>query len=185
MKHLILSLFILFSWCLTTAQEISFESDVRYRKAEENNFSDLKKSETLKIKKGENALIISKTGLPILIYSPIDENSQVKISEAQMQTIMKEQLQTDLNSSTNEIIDGLRKTEALLQKREFSQALISISNLKNSYPRISSVLFLSATVQYLSNNKATAIEDLNAGLAIDPQNTSAQKLLSELKGSSR
>lgn len=164
------------------AQSISFDSDIRYKKLEDSNFVELKADQKLKLKKGENALILAKFSIPILVYSPMDESSVLKFNQANFQELMQEQMQESLNTATNELIEGIRKTEALLQKRDFPQALTTISELKNKYPKVSEVLFLSGTVQYLSNNKTAATDDLTAGLALDPKNSSAQKLLKKMAG---
>lgn len=185
MKYLVASTLLLMPLQAALAQVISFESDVRYKKLEDSKYIDLKSNQNLTLKKGENALILTKTGIPVLVYTPIDTDSTLKITESNLQALMQEQMQTSLNAAANEVVDGIRKVEGLLQKREYQQALVGITQLKGKYPRIATVLFLSGTVQYLSNNKPAAIEDLTAGLIIDPQNAAAQKLLSELKGSSR
>lgn len=185
MKCIVASTLLLLIGLSSFAQTVSFETEVRYKKMEDAGYSDLKSNQSINLKKGENALILTKTGVPVLIYTPLDTDSTLKITESNLQSLMQEQMQASLNAAANEVVDGIRKVEALLQKREYQQALVGITQLKGKYPRISTVLFLSGTVQYLSNNKSAAIEDLNAGLVIDPQNSAAQKLLNELKGSSR
>ena len=43
---------------------------------------------------------------------------------------------------------------------------------------------MSASVRYLQNDKQAAINDLEEGLAINPTNENAKKLLLKLKGGS-
>ena len=167
------------------AQTISFESSVRYKKVEDATYMDLPDNANMQIKKGEGTIVVTRSGMPILVYVPFDSKSNLKITDAQLQQLLQEQLQGTINQIANNVIDGIRKTEGFLKKRDLPQALINSSQLKQKYPRIASVLFLSATVQYLNNNKPGAVEDLTEGLKIDPSNESANKLLRELKGGSQ
>jgi hypothetical protein len=164
------------------SEEITFDSEVHYKKEMQNAFSDLKKGEVLQLKTGETALVSTAQGMPLLVYSAQNKNSQVHVNDENLNSLLQEQLQPALEKATAEIIEGIRRTEGLLQKRDYVQALAVISPIKEKYHTISTVLFLSATAHYLSNNKGPAMEDLQKGLQLDPNNEPAKKLLEKLKG---
>ena len=169
--------------CLTaSAEELTFATNVRYKRPDENSFIELKSGEKLSLKQGDSLLITTSEGLPMLIYSTKSASSQIHIPNADLQSIMQEQLKSALEKSTQEIVEGLRRTEALIQKRDYAQALSTISPLKEKYKTISSVLFMSGTVHYLMNNKDLAIEELQQGLLLDPENIPAKNLLQKLGG---
>jgi Flp pilus assembly protein TadD len=163
------------------SEEITFDSEVHYKKEMQSAFSDLKKGDVLQLKTGETALVSTAQGMPLLVYSAQNKNSQVHVDDENLNSLLQEQLQPALEKATGEIISGIRRTEGLLQKRDYVQALAVISPIKEKYPAISSVLFLSATVHYLSNNKGPAMEELQKGLQLDPNNEPAKKLLDKLK----
>lgn len=165
------------------ASEIVFESNVQFKRNNQANFESLKAGDSLSLKSGENAFVITPQNIPVLVYSVQKEGSKITIADSNITTALLEQLQPSLQKATNEIIDGLRKAETLVQKREISQASSITSTLKEKYRNISSVLFMSGTIFYLMNNKASAIEDLQNGLRLDPNNEPAKKLLIQLKGS--
>src|ERR1700733_16096373 len=105
------SLMILNSVCLilllaleAKAEEFTFDSDVHYKKEMQGVFQDLKKGETLQLKSGETALVSTSQGLPILIYSAQNKNSQVHIDDSNLNTIIQEQLQPALEKSTAEVV---------------------------------------------------------------------------------
>jgi hypothetical protein len=164
------------------AQTISFQSKVKVKKMNETQFSEIAETEKIGLKAGESMLLVPREGLPIIFYSPISANSELKVSDAVLSDLFHERQQETLNSYINEIVDGIRKTESAIKYREYGQALLSITQLKNKYPQVSSVLFMSGTVHYLNNNKSAASEDLEKGLLIEPNNLAAKKLLHQLKG---
>lgn len=180
---LILSaLFLILESTPVYAGKITFESDVKVKKTEQSNFEDLKAGDSFTLNSGDQVFAITKQGLPLLIFSPSSKNSNLVVQSVSLNAAMTEQLQPTLNKATNEVIDGLRKAESFMQKRDYTQATTVTNQLKQKYGNISSVLFLSGTLNFLMNNKSTAIEDLQKGLAIDPSNEAAKKLLSQLKG---
>lgn len=164
------------------ADGFSFTTDVRFKKTEQNFFTDLKAGESLNVPSGEVAMVLTPQGLPLLIFSPQSKNSQIALPDSDIQTVMQEQLRPTLEKSTREIVEGLRRTESALQKRDYNQALATITPLKDKYKNLSSVLFMSGTVHYLMNNKTLAAEELQQGLAIDPENAAAKNLLQQLRG---
>ncbi len=163
------------------ATTVVFESDVRVKREGQSSFEVQKKDSPLSLKNGDSALVSTSQGLPLLIVTPKDEKSQIRVSDSDLSTVTRDQLQPALQAATSEIVDGLRKAEALIQRRDYEQALQTTSGLKAKYPRLSSILFTDATANYLSNNKAAAIESLERGLELEPSNASATKLLKKLK----
>jgi tetratricopeptide (TPR) repeat protein len=163
------------------SEEITFESDVIYKLEGRTGFEQLKGSSPLKLRAGESALVSTSQGLSLLVYSPKNEKAQIKVSDADLNQLTRDQLRPALEKATNEIIEGLRKAESSIQRRDYDQALQISSALKTKYPSVSSILFTNATANYLTNNKAAAIEDLQKGLALDPNDAPATKLLKKLK----
>lgn len=160
---------------------VIFENDVRLKREGQTTFTTLKKETPVEFKSGDSALASTSQGLTLLILAPRDEKSSVRVSDADLSNATRDQLQPALQSATSEIIDGLRKVESLIQKRDYEQALQITSNLKSKYPRISSILFTDGTANYLMNNKAASIESLEKGLELDTSNAAASKLLKKLK----
>ncbi len=166
----------------SSASEVIFQSNVQFKKNEQTNFESLNAGESLNLKSGESAFIITPQNIPLLVYAIQKDGSKITVADSNVSTAIAEQLQPSLQKATTEIIEGLRKAEALVQKRDFSQAASITSSLKEKYRNISSVLFMSGTVFYLMNNKTSAVEDLQNGLRLDPNNEPAKKLLGQLKG---
>jgi len=175
-------IFITYVYVLANAEEISFESDVSYKKNDQQEFTEVKSGEKIELSRGDNAFVTTKQGIGIFILSPEKSDAQIVIPDTSVNQSIFEQLRPTLEKDTSEIVDGLRKTEALVQKRDYNQASQIILALKQKYKNISSILFMNATIRYLLNDKNAAIEDLTKGLEIDPTNESAKKLLSQLKG---
>lgn len=164
--------------------EIIFDADTRVKMSGAQNFSDQKAGTSIELKPGSDILILSKKNFPMIIMTPQSGSSKVKITDGLMEQVLTEQIQPAVQSATSDILKELKKTELLIQKRELNQALAIVTVLKQKYKNISSILFMSGTVFYLLNNKTNAIEDLEAGLKLDPTDEAAKKLLERLKGAS-
>lgn len=177
-------LFLTFEMGAAKAEQFSFEGIAKYKKADQATYTDLKSGETLELNEGESALVVTSQGMPMLVFSAKSRKSNIHVSAANLSGLVISQAQPYLDRTANEVIDGLRKTESLLQKREYQQALTVVSGLKEKYGQISSVMFMSATVQYLLKNKTAASEDLQRGLKIEPENSAAKKLLAQVRGES-
>ena len=164
------------------AADIVFESDVQIKRNSLGNLESIKTGDLIKLAPGENIFVSTPQGLPMLIYSVQKDSSKVTVSNIMISTAVQEQLQPALEKSTAEIIEGLRRAEVLVQKRELNQAATITNSLKEKYKYVSSIWFLSGTIAFLQNSKTTAIEDLEKGLRLDPDNDPAKKLLTKLKG---
>lgn len=164
------------------AAELVFESDVQIKRNDQTSFEKVKAGETLPLKPGDSVFAMSPQNMPILVVAPVKDQGRVVVSDTNMSAAMQEQLQPTLQKATSEIVDGLRKAEALIQKKDYSQAQTLVMTLKTKYKDISSLLFMSGTLSYLMNNKTAAVEDLQRGLQLDPNNEPAKKLLAQLKG---
>lgn len=164
------------------AADLIFESDVQIKKNDQNSFENLKAGQGFALEPGDNVFVMTPKNLPLLIVAPMKDNAKVVIPDTNMSAALQEQLQPTLQKATSEIIDGLRKAENLIQKKDFPQASAILLSLKSKYKDISSLLFMSGTLAYLMNNKSSAVDDLQKGLALDPTNESAKKLLTQLKG---
>jgi hypothetical protein len=177
-----LSLFIALTALDANSADLIFESDVQFKKNTQNSFENLKAGEGMSLEAGDNVFVMTKKNLPMLIMAPARDKAKIVIPDTNMSAALQEQLQPTLQKATSEIIDGLRKAESLIQKKDFSQASSILLSLKSKYKDISSLLFMSGTLAYLMNNKSSAVDDLQKGLALDPTNESAKKLLTQLKG---
>jgi len=181
LKYLYL-IFIFLNCLQALAEEISFESNMLVKKGDQNNYEQLKAGDKIQLSQGESLMAFSSQNVPLLIYSTSSKTSQIRILDTNLSVAMVQLLQPQLQKSTNEILDVVRKVESLIQKRDYTQASQLIVPLREKYKDVSSVLFLSGTVRYLMNDKAQAIDDLQKGLAIDPNDENAKKLLAKLKG---
>lgn len=166
------------------AQKILFEQKARFKSEESSQFEDLKPGDILDLKKSKSWFVISEKGLPFVIVQPSSKNSEIKLSENHLDELMLESVSPEVNRMVSEILIGLRKAEGLMQRQNYVQALNLVTPLKEKYKRISTILFLSGSLHFLLNNKTSSIEDLEAGLKIDPSYEPAQKLLQKLKGGS-
>ncbi|MBY0316219.1 MAG: hypothetical protein K2Q26_11900 [Bdellovibrionales bacterium] len=181
MKICIFSLLVLCYSFPTIAAELQFESDVRVKKTDQLEFISIKAGEKLTLKRNESYIVVNSQSLPMVIFSPINDNSEVLITDKNIQQTLDEQISKTLSSRTNEIIDGLRKAESHLIKKDYPQALALATSLKDKYPQVSSVLFFRATTLSLMNNRKEALSDLEKGLTIDPQSAAALALQKRLK----
>ena len=166
------------------AAEVSFESDIAFKSPDQPDFTTVKAGagQKLQIRAGDTLLILPKQGLPVLLVVPRDDDSRITLTNANFSGLISEVTRPELERSSNEIIDGLRRADTLIQKRDYAQASQVMAPLKDKYPRVSSVQFMSGTIHYLLNDNATAIKDLERGLQIDPENEDAKRLLLKLKG---
>lgn len=163
--------------------ELQFESDVRIKKTDQSEFVTLKSGDKFQVNSGDNFLIINTENFPMLVIAAKNDNSQITITNKDFQQMIDEQIARTLSSRTSEILDGLRKAESFLIKKDFNQALTTATQLKEKYPFIAPVLFLRATTLSLMSNNKEALTDLEKGLEIDPKNSSAIHLQKKIKES--
>lgn len=186
-KILLPILFVTFAASLglrARAAELVFESDTKAKKSNQSQFQTIHAGEAIPFDSSDPLLVITQKGLPILFYCPNSKSAKATILDADVSTALQEELRPTLQMQTNEIITQLRRAESLIQKKDYNQALSVITVLKEKYKEISPILFMSGTIYYLLNNKPLAIEELQKGLALDPQDDSAKRLLTQLKGAS-
>lgn len=168
-----------------SAEKIVFETSTRYKKNEDVNFIEVKAGENIELSPGESMIAISKQGLPVVIYSSQSKDHQLTIKNSNFNQMLRDELQPLINQAVEEVISGTRKAETLVQKRDYQQALTIITALKDKYPHISTVLFMSGTIYFLLGNKTAAAEDLEKGVQLDSDNVAAKRLLEKLKGSAK
>jgi Tfp pilus assembly protein PilF len=172
-------------WMSTTrAEEITFETDVSIKRNNELNFTTVPAGQKLVMTRGEFVYVVTPNNPPLLMFSASNNKSQLLVKESNFTAALKEVLRPQIESVTNEILSALRRADQLLQKRDYSRAAQLVAPLKEKYPRVSSILFMDGTIHYLLNDKSLAIESLEKGLALDPNNEDAQHLLARLRGSS-
>jgi len=180
-----LFMFCIFSFLLTQktfAEEFIFERDSQYKKTGEDKFTELKANTPLVLKSGESAMIVAKNAIPLLIFSAASSNSQVKVANIDQKNLVYSYVQDELESSTNEIIDVLRKADQYVAKRDYKLALSLLNQEISKHSTISALYFLRGTTNYLLKNNVEAIADLEKGLSIDSSNAAATKLVQQLKG---
>lgn len=163
------------------AEEITFDSNIKYKKNEATEFTELKAQESLTLEKGDRIFVNMNEGIPLLIFSANQTSSKINIPNSQISMVALEQSKPYLEKTANDVIEGIRRVENLISRRDYAQAVTRITTLKEKYKGLSSVLFLSGTANYLANNKTAAIKDLESGLLINPENSSAKKLLEKIK----
>jgi tetratricopeptide (TPR) repeat protein len=162
--------------------DVKSGTDLKILKESQNEFMNVKTGELFEIKKGESAYIIPDESLPFLLFVPESENSQINLNAVDLKKISDQQILQVLGKKINEVILGLRKAEFLMHKKDYSQALQNLTSLKEKYPTVASVFFLSASINLLSKNRSQALEDVQRGLILDPEDEKAKKLLKELQG---
>lgn len=175
-------IYMLFIFSTTVgAEEITFDANIKYKKNDATEFTELKAQQPLVLEAGDKALVNTNEGLPFLIFSAKNSSSKINIPHSQISMAVLEQAAPFLEKATSDIVEGVRKVDSLISKRDYSSALTTVTALKEKYKGQSTILFLSGTANYLSNNKQAAIKDLEGGLAINPDNSSAKKLLEKIK----
>jgi hypothetical protein len=178
-----LSVFILIFFShMAFAQQILFDTNVSVQKTGQTNFDELKTGAKVKLKRGETLLAVPKQGIPLLIVSAMNSDTQINVTNANFSSVIVETLQSELEKSSNEIVDALRRSDQFIQKRDYSQASQIMGPLKDKYPRVSAIFFMNATIHYLMNDKDLAGRDLERGLQIDPHNEDAKNLLAKIRG---
>lgn len=164
------------------AQILDFATTTKVKEVSAAEFQIKKMGETLEIKKGETYLVIPENQIPILVLSASASSQKVKISANDFTNTFGDIIDFKVQDSVNAITSEIKKIEVLLKKKDLSGAQGRIASLKLKYPRVSQVLFLSASVNYLSQNSVMAIEELKRGLSIDPQDETAIQLLKKIEG---
>lgn len=180
MKTLYL-LTLIFGISQSYAQTIQFEQNSRVKKENQNIFQDVKAGDKIVLKPSESLFVITEKNLPLVVLNPSSKASTLTVTESNLSSMLQEQLQPALNAATNEIVNELRKAENLIQQKNYSQALTGVNQLKTKYQGVSAIYFISGTIYYLLNNRNAAIEDLEKGLKIEPNQDAATKLLAKLK----
>lgn len=168
----------------TFATEISFEGPVSYKRNHEAEFKDAKAGDKIRLESSEALFVTRKDSLPILVYSVCRESATLSITNADLNSATEAALRVPVEKASTEIVTALRKADTLIKKRSYAQALQIVTPLKEKYPRIASVLFMSATLRYLSGDKISAIEDLEKGLLLEPNDEDARAMLLKLRRNS-
>lgn len=155
---------------------------MKIKKDSDTDFVSIKSGSTFELNRGDTAIAMHSDGFPFFILAPRDEKSTVVLANGNLQSLMQDQMSGTINRSVAEIVNGLRKSESLMAKKDYTQAMTVLSSLKSKYSQVASIYFLSGSISYLLNNKSLAIDDLQKGLALDPNDQTAKNLLDKLKG---
>lgn len=164
------------------AVEVKTETEMNYRRASDTATQTLKKDESLKLGAGEQVLFTGENRVPLLVVAPGKTSSTVLLTDAQQNEFIQEATRKKVNSSVSEIVSKLMNLENLIRARNFTGAQAMIEDLKVKYPRVAAIYFASGTTNFLMNKKSVAAADLEKGLALEPDNADAKKLLQRIKG---
>lgn len=164
------------------AADLRFESDVSIKSIDKNQFEKIPAGQVFSAEKNNSYYIVGSKNIPILLISSQAQDSQFNITNQDFSNVFNEKTNQLLEQKTNSIVNNVRKAEALLLRKDFTQALAIVNKLKEEHKNISSILFLSGTINSLLNNKKVAIEDLEEGLKIDADDVAALSMLKKLKG---
>lgn len=173
----ILCLFI----CQANAVQLQSEIELRVKKESATDFNLIKAGEILELNRGETVLAVPSTGLPFFILVPSSQNAKFQLAAGDVSSMAQNQVAEVVGKTVHEVIIGLRKAETFMSKREYTQGLSVLMPLKQKYPQVAEIFFLSASLNYLNKNKNAALDDVQKGLAIFPEDESAKKLLANLQ----
>jgi hypothetical protein len=164
------------------AFEVKIEGEGKIKLLDEKEFIEKKSGDTFKIPNGSTAIYVPKYGIPMLINSPEEKRSELVLKQEDENDILQAKIQPYVEQFVTEITSEIKKVEIAIQRKEYNEASRIVGSLKEKYKNISAILFLSGSLNYLMNNKAAAKSDLEKGLALEPNNTPAKKLLLQLGG---
>lgn len=170
---------------LSLALDIKVPANSLYKKSGEDSFATADSATTIPLPANSSILLKTPNNLPLLIYHPANDNSKVEISDGDLKQISETALEPRLNQALNELTSANLEIQKLIQRKNYSEALSQLNRLKSKYPQVALVHFLEGTLHYLQNDKTLAIQALERGLLIQPDNTEAQTLLKQLKGGTR
>lgn len=181
---MILELIVMFL-CLFSSQanavQLQSEIELRVKKESSAEFNLIKAGETLEIQKGETVYAVPSIGLPFFILVPSSQDAKFQLASGDVSSMAQTQVAEVVGKTVHDVITGLRKAETFMSKREYTQGLSVLAPLKQRYPQVAEIFFLSASLNYLNKNKNAALDDVQKGLAIVPEDESAKKLLTSLQ----
>jgi len=87
---------------------------------------------------------------------------------------------TDSSSSAPDLSAVLHEAHALVDRRRYAQARSAISQGLRHFPENTELLYLSAFVDYVEDENATAMRTVQQALARDPEHYGARRLCAHL-----
>lgn len=168
--------------CFVGAANVQSEVDMVIKKDSSSDTVLLKAGTVLTMDRGETLYAMPNGGLPFFIMNPLSDDSKITLAAGDVQTMVQAQLSENIGKGVNEVIGALRKAETLMSKKDFTQALNVLGPIKEKHPRVAEIYFLSASLHFLTKNSSAAIEDLQKGLIISPEDPTAKKLLESIQG---
>jgi hypothetical protein len=182
MRLLVCVSILLFAPAWLFAATVSFESPAQVKTLDADHFTAYGAGQKLDVKSGEGYLILTDNQLPLILFSANSADAKLKLDSAQANAVYQQAVQPYMDKKLNEILSEINNVQSLIQKREYNSAGAQIKILKEKYPRLATIYFLSGTIGFLSNNKTLALEDIEKGLTIDPTNEAAKRLRDKLRG---
>lgn len=161
--------------------QIELSMNAKVKTAQDDKFTDKKSGDVIDLNNGDIIFVVPEKQLPMILVGANPNVKKVTINPIDVSESFSDVVNLKVQEATDNIVSEIKKIELLIKKQDISGAQGRVSSLKLQYPKISQVLFLSATISYLSNNKDQAIEELNKGLAIDPNDESAKQFLKKLE----
>ncbi len=166
---------------MANAVEVRTEMNTNFRRSGQVQSEALPSGQSMTMVEGEQVIFSGENQLPLLVIAAGSEKSVVTIKKDTSQELVREATYKGINNAVSEIVAKLLNVEVMIKNRRFAEAKNLLQDLKEKYPQISSVHFASGTTNFLMNNRAVAIADLEKGLTIDPENSDAKKLLERIK----
>lgn len=173
---------VMFVPALVFGATVDFESPAQVKTLDADHFTAYNAGQKLELKSGDGYLILTENQLPLILFSANSSDAKLKLDSAQANAVYQEAVQPYMDKKLNEILSEINNVQSLIQKRDYSSAGAQIKILKEKYPRLATVYFLSGTIGFLSNSKTQALEDIEKGLKIDPSNEAAKRLRDKLRG---
>lgn len=167
------------------AAVVEFETAARVGEMDSDKLTTFTAGQRLDLKDGQAYVVIPEGQLPWLFFNPSNRNSKIKLSSTKNEALYQNLMQPVLDRQLNEILNEINRVQAMIQKRDYSNAVTHARQLKEKYPRLATVYFLSGTANFAANNKSGASEDFKKGLEIDPNNDWAKSLQEKLQKGER
>ena len=182
---ILLTYLFLFTAFNAQAAVVEFETSARVGQMDSDKLNSFSAGQRLDLKDGQAYVVVPEGQLPWLIFNPANRNSQIKLSSSKSEALYQNLMQPVLDRQLNEILNEVNRVQMMIQKRDYSNAVTQARQLKEKYPRLATVYFLSGTANFMANNKSVASEDFKRGLEIDPKNDWAKSLQEKLQKGDR
>ncbi len=167
------------------AAVVEFETPARVSEMDSDKSNLFTSGQHLDLKDGQAYVVVPEGQLPWLFFAPSSRDSKIKLTASKSEALYQNLMQPALDRQLNDILNQINRVQMMIQKRDYSNAVTQAGQLKEKYPRLATVYFLSGTANFMANNKSGANEDFKKGLEIDPNNDWAKSLQEKLQKGER